>query len=72
VLFDLSSEGRRALPTNQPRQAQASGVSFFSSFDSSTARLAMRTYDKLIATIPERRDVDDPRPCSGHGIPTSS
>lgn len=32
----------------------------------------MRTYDKLIATIPERRDVDDPRPCSGHGIPTRS
>ena len=27
----------------------------------------MRTYDKLIATIPDRRDVDDPRPCSGHG-----
>jgi len=71
VLFDLSSEGRRALPTNPPRQAQASGVSFFyvAFFN---CRFAMRTYDKLIATIPERRDVDDPRPCSGHGIPTSS
>jgi hypothetical protein len=27
----------------------------------------MRTYDKLIATIPDRREVDDPRPCAGHG-----
>jgi len=25
----------------------------------------MRTYDKLIATIPARRSVDDTRPCSG-------
>ncbi len=32
----------------------------------------MRTYDKLIATIPDRRDVDDPRPCSGHGTRMSS
>ena len=32
----------------------------------------MRTYDKLIATIPDRRDVAKPRPCSGHGIRTSS
>jgi hypothetical protein len=32
----------------------------------------MRTYDKLIATIPARRDVDDSRPCAGHGQPTSS
>jgi hypothetical protein len=30
----------------------------------------MRTYDKLIATIPDRREVDDPRPCSGHGTRT--
>ena len=26
---------------------------------------AMRTYDKLIATIPARRSMDDARPCSG-------
>ena len=56
----------------EPRQAQSPGVSFFRLSFHSTARLAMRTYDKLIATIPDRRDVDGPRPCSGHGTRTSS
>jgi len=32
----------------------------------------MRTYDKLIATIPDRREVDQPRPCSGHGTSNGS
>jgi len=32
----------------------------------------MRTYDKLIATIPDRRDVASPPPCSGHGTSPGS
>ena len=27
----------------------------------------MRTFDKLIATIPDRRESDRARPCPGHG-----
>jgi hypothetical protein len=32
----------------------------------------MRTYDKLIATISDRRSVDDPRLCSGRRTLPSS
>ena len=36
------------------------------------ASTAMRTYDKLIATISVRRSADDARPCSGRETPPRS
>jgi len=65
VLFDMSVGGPRPADIHvNPGRRKSPGVSFF---HPSTARLAMRTYDKLIATIPDRRDIARARPCPGHG-----